>query len=295
MNILAIDIGGSKINAGIVDLNGNVLCAEKEQLPAGTTADSLLAAIKDKCDKIAGKYDFDRVGITIPGLADSKTGVWVYAPFSGINNFPIAEKINKIYNKSVRIENDVNACAIGEKRFGCCKDVDDFMWITVSNGIGGSIFADGKLYAGHSGNAGEIGHIKVCENKDFICGCGNYGCLEAVAAGPGITKGFKILTGETLTAEQIAAEARKGDEDAIKALHGTGYYIGIALASAINMLNPEMVVFGGGVSQSFDLIEPGIKDALEKYMFKAANKDIKLTQTALAYNAALIGAAAITL
>lgn len=293
MNILAIDIGGSKIAAGIIDAddNGKILYAEKEQLPAGTTAVSLLAAVKNKGDKISEKYSFDKIGVTIPGLADAKNGIWVYAPFSGINNFPIAEKINAMYGKRVYIENDVNACAVGEKRFGCCKYTDDFIWITVSNGIGGSIFTNGRLYTGHSGNAGEIGHIKVRDDNEFKCGCGGYGCVEAIAAGPGIKKRY----GGTLTAEQVAAEARKGNAAAIDVMYGTGYYIGKALSSAINMLNPETVVFGGGVSQSFDLIEPGIKDALSRYMFKAANKNLRLAQTALAYNAALIGAAAITL
>ena len=298
MNILAIDIGGSKIAAGIVDSDGGkVLCSEKEQLPDGTTADSLLIIIKNICGKISEQYSFDRIGATIPGLADAKNGVWVYAPFSGINNFPIAEKINKMYGKPVYIENDVNACAVGEKRFGLCKDINDFIWVTVSNGIGGSIFANGSLYTGYNGNAGEIGHIKVLDSEagengeDFKCGCGDYGCAEAVAAGPGIKKRY----GGTLAAEQIAEEARRGNTKAADVMYDTGYYIGKALSSAINMLNPEMIIFGGGVSQSFDLLEPGIKNALSKYMFKAANKNIKLAQTALKYNAALIGAAAVAI
>jgi len=296
MNILAIDIGGSKIAAGIVCVDGNknnaeVLNVEKERLPIGTTADYLLEIIKEKCDKTARDYDFDKIGATIPGLADAKNGVWVYAPFSGIKNFPIAEKINAMYGKPVYIENDVNACAVGEKYFGCCKNTDDFIWLTISNGIGGSVFANGKLYTGHGGNAGEIGHIKVLDDKSFKCGCGDYGCVEAVAAGPGIKKRY----GDTLSAEQIAAEARCGNNAAINVMYETGYYIGKALSSAINILNPETAVFGGGVSQSFDLLESGVKDALSKYMFKAANKNIKLCQTALGYNAALIGAAAITL
>ena len=297
MNILAIDIGGSQTAAGIVDGDGNVLCCEKERLPAGTDKDSLLAVIKSNCAKITGNYDFDRIGMTIPGLADTKNGVWIYAPFSGINNFPIAEIIGGMYNKRVYIENDVNACAVGEKRFGCCKDINDFIWITVSNGIGGAVFADGRLYAGHGGNAGEIGHIKVRDddNRDFLCGSGDYNCAEAVAAGPGIAKRYNKLTGGSLTAEQIAGKARGGDTASQTILYETGYYIGKALSGAVNILNPEAVIFGGGVSQSFDLIEPGIKAALSGYMFKAANKDIKLMQTALKYNAALIGAAAITI
>jgi len=293
MNILGIDIGGSKIAVGIVDDSGSVLYSEKEQLPNGTNADSLFAVIKNKCDKITEKYHFDRIGINIPGLADTKNGIWVYAPFSGINNFPIADKIKKIYGKNVCIENDVNACAVGEKLFGCCKDADDFVWITVSNGIGGSVFANGKLYTGSNGNAGEFGHIKVRDDDDskFLCGCGDYNCAEAVAAGPGIAKRY----GGTLSAEEIAMEARSGNINAQNVMYDTGYYIGKALSAIINVLNPEIAIFGGGVSQSFDLLEPGIEDALSKYMFKAANKNIRLAQTALAYNAALIGAAAITL
>ena len=291
MNILGIDIGGSKIAAGIIDQSGRVLQVEKEKLPPGTDADSLLGAIMGICDKTIGAYDFEKIGITIPGLADSKNGIWVYAPFSGIENFPIAEKIGAIYKKRVHIENDVNACAVAEKRFGICQNANDFLWITISNGIGGSVFAGGRLYAGHGGNAGEIGHIKVSEDEGFLCGCGDYGCAEAVAAGPGIKKRH----GGNLDAEQVSKLARAGDAEAIKVMYDTGYYVGKALSAAINMLNPEMAVFGGGVSQSFDLIEPGIKDAMQRYMFKSANRNIKLAQTALAYNAALIGAAAICL
>ena len=294
MNILGIDIGGSKIVAGIVDKNGNVLCYEKEQLPSDANninADFLLSDIKNKCDKLAEKYEFDKIGMTIPGLTDAKNGIWIYAPFSGINNFPIADKIKSFYGKRVYIENDVNACAVGEKYFGCCKNIDDFLWITVSNGIGGSVFANGRLYTGSNGNAGEIGHIKVCDDEEFLCCCGSYGCLEAVAAGPGIKKRYDNI----LTAEKIADEARNGNNPAVKVMYDTGYYIGKALSSAVNILNPAMAVFGGGVSQSFDLIEAGIKDGLSRYVWEAANKNFKIARTALGYNAALIGAAALTL
>ena len=291
MNILGIDIGGSKIVTGIINADGDVLYSEKETLPAGTNAESLTKVIKNMCDKISEKYEFDKIGITIPGLADTKNGIWIYAPFSGISNFAIADKIGGIYGKPVYIENDVNACAVAEKYFGCCKNVDDFVWITVSNGIGGSVFTNGSLYTGYSGNAGEFGHIHVLDDPDFKCGCGNYGCVEAVAAGPGISKRY----GGTLTAEQIAAEARNGNKSARDVMYDTGHYIGKALSAGINVLNPEMAVFGGGVSQSFDLFEQGIKDALNKYMFQAANKNIKIVQTALSYNAALVGAAAIAI
>ncbi|MCL2095933.1 MAG: ROK family protein [Oscillospiraceae bacterium] len=298
MNVLAIDIGGSKISFGIVDSeNGGVLFCEKQKLPEKTDANLLLEIIKVNCAFILEKYDFGKIGVNIPGLADTKNGVWVYAPFSGINNFPVSKILSDLYGREVYIENDVNSCAVGEKLFGCCKDTDDFFWVTISNGIGGAIFANGSLYSGCGGNAGEIGHININvreNNNNILCGCGKYNCLEALAAGPGISKRFEISYGEKLTAEEIARAARNGDINALQIINETGYYIGAALSSVINILNPKKIIFGGGVSQSFDLLEPGIKSSLDKYMFKAANENIELSRTALGYNAALIGAAAIT-
>ena len=168
---LAIDIGGSKIVVGVVDETGAVLQSCKENLPRTYGIDTVIETILRLANSLGGQ-DFSAAGVTIPGLADPAKGIWKYAPFSGIGEIPIAAILNEKLGIPVYIENDVNACAVGEKVFGNCRDDKDFLWITVSNGIGGALYLNGELYPGGSGNAGEIGHFIVEENTDTVCGCG---------------------------------------------------------------------------------------------------------------------------
>ena len=243
---------------------------------------------------LSSEFSFGKCGIAIPGLTDSENGIWVYAPFSGIRNFPISKMLFEKLSLPIFIDNDVNACAVGEKKFGLCKNTDDFIWITVSNGIGGSIFSGGALMKGHNGTAGEIGHIKVNENGR-LCGCGAYGCLEAEAAGPAISAYFKSSTELSKSAKEIAELAKSGNDAALAVYEEAGYKIGIAVSASANILNPEKIVFGGGVSTDFELLLPGILRASEKYLFSAANPSLSYEKTALGYNAALLGAAALAL
>ena len=170
--------------------------------------------------------------------------------------------------------------------------------------------------AGANKSAGEFGHICVNENGP-MCKCGKQGCLEACAAGPAILRRYIELTSidqdesnalsgsssgslseslsESLNAEVIAGRAKNGDAAAIQVYEETGYYLGKAISTAVNILNPEKVILGGGVSASMDLFYPKLKETLDKMVFKQANPDILVEQTALGYNAALYGAAAIAL
>ncbi|MBT3318666.1 MAG: ROK family protein, partial [Clostridia bacterium] len=196
----------------------------------------------------------------------------------------------------VAIENDVNACALAEKMFGCCKDSTDFIWLTVSNGCGGALFLSNALYKGFGGTAGEIGHIVVEENNGFQCGCGNSGCLEIQAAGPGIVRRYLQKTpGESLTAADIASKAREGDANALKVYRDEGKYLGYAIASAVNLLNPERVIIGGGVSASFDLFADTLRETVMQRIYQSANKTLIIETSALGYNASLIGAASLAL
>ena len=165
--------------------------------------------------------------------------------------------------------------------------------MTVSNGIGGALYLNGSLYAGVSGNAGELGHLIVEENTDAVCGCGRKGCLEAMASGKGIEKMYGRLYGKSLTAQQIAALADSGDAEAKHVFELAGHYIGKAIASSINLLNMKKIVLGGGVIQSYHLLQEAIGASLDRYVFRQGNKDVVVEKTGLGYYAALIGAAAI--
>lgn len=317
--ILAIDIGGSKMLAGVMRLTEDAADAENvengaknrssrkkysapeilktvgESLPVETTKDGILETIWRLATALLAEYPLetiDSVGVTIPGLADER--VWIYAPFSGIQNFPVVDILEKRFGKPVFIENDVNACAIAEGIFGACREADDFIWLTISNGIGGGVVLNGRIYRGARGFSGEFGHVNVVEDGE-LCGCGNRGCLEAECAGPGISRFYARLTGEQTSAAEIATRALAGEENALKAFVREGKILGHALANAANILNPEKIIIGGGVSRAWDLFAPALKSEFQKNIFRRANANVVIEPTALGYEAALIGAAALTL
>ncbi|MDR2117015.1 MAG: ROK family protein [Planctomycetaceae bacterium] len=322
MNILGLDIGGSKLIAALLfadDSRFEIYSAAYRSLASDCDREQLLTLIDDAVSEL-GNISFERIGVTIPGLADSQNGIWIYACFSGISDFPIAKILSERYgNKPIAIENDVNACALAEKKFGKCRELNDFLWVTVSNGIGGGLILGGEVYSGHFGGAGEIGHFGVVDFIDgcqppIQCGCGHFGCLEAEAAGPGIAKRYAwklqeqqrlnptlrvpILpsyTAQTYTAQRVAELASGGDEIALSVMETTGTLLGKAASYAVNLLNLEAVIFGGGVMQSFDLLFPSLEKSFRSHLFRSANSSVKLEQTGLGYHAGLAGAAALAL
>jgi glucokinase len=302
MKILAIDIGGSQFRTAVATVSGsNVQFAQTagRSLAPDCTQEQLFTMLEESIAESAPSGNYERIGITIPGLADPIAGMWVYACFSGIRNVPIAKILSEKYsNKPVFIDNDVNACALAERQFGICKETKDFLWITVSNGIGGGLILDGKIYSGHFGNAGEIGHFNVVEENGFLCGCGNYGCLEAEAAGPGIARRYAAMLGKespSLSAREIAERARTGDKIAEKGFDITGQLIGKAASYAVNLLNLEKVVIGGGVSNSFDMLFPSMEASFREKIFRDANPNVAIEKTGLGLDAGLAGAVALAM
>lgn len=296
-NILSIDIGGSKLLMGIIDYEGNILFKRKVFLEEPVTKDylgeNIEIMIEDLLDN--SNTDIDCVGVAVPGLADTDRGILVYAPYSGIRNFKIGEILRKKLKIPVFIENDANACALGEMMYGVCRKVDNFIWVTISNGVGGAIVLNGDIYEGISGGAGEIGHINVV-NSGYRCGCGNKGCLEVHAAGPAIVRRYKQKTRNDspgITAKMIAEYARQGDKAARDIYIETGYYLGKAISYAVNLLNPVKIVLGGGISMEIDLFLPEIKRVVHKLALRDSIKNLSIEKTGLSYEAALIGAATI--
>lgn len=302
--VLAIDIGGSKMLAGIVrvcDVNGKlnfeILQALDEKLPGEMTEMGILEEIGKLSDELLKTYpleSLESVGVTIPGLADDR--IWIYAPFSGIQNFAIVEALETRFQKPIFIENDVNACAIAEGIFGACREVRDFIWLTVSNGIGGGIVLNGEIYRGALGFSGEFGHLCVVEDGE-PCGCGKRGCLEAECAGPGISRYYakRTGTGEMVPASEIARRAHAGEEAARETYQREGRVLGKALANAANILNPAKIILGGGVMRAWDLFYPTLEAEFKKTIFRRANDSVTIEPTALGYEAALLGAVALTM
>lgn len=292
--VLALDIGGSKLIAGIVDSDGNILLKRRFEWQS-LDERSVMAAIIGAGRSVLNEFGqaADAIGVAIPGLADSANGLWIESCFSGIGNVPIAAILRDEFTLPTHIDNDVNLCALAESVFGACVGVDDFIWLTVSNGCGGAVFANGSIYKGQSYGAGEFGHITVDESDGaYTCGCGNSGCLEIQAAGPGIVRRYLDGGGTRAVqnAEDVSLLAREGDEVALRVYGAEGYYIGKALAAAINTVNPKLAVVGGGVSMSYDLFEHSMLDTLKRMIYKKPNEGLRVSPTALGYYASLIGA-----
>lgn len=298
MELLCIDIGGAKFSCAISDEEGNLSKITSNTLYVGAGADRLvIQRIFEYTDRVIDRNpDIERIGISVPGLTDSDNGIWIYSPFSGIRNVNLRELFGQRYNIPVYCENDVNACALAEKRLGCCKDVNNFMWILLSNGIGGSLVINNKLFTGVRGNAGEIGHVIVDENGP-ACACGNIGCLEAMASSRAIENAYTALKpGESKGAEELAAFAIFGNEDLRSIFTKAGHYIGKAIASCTTLLDIDFYVLGGHVALcGYDLFEHSMAEAIKKYTFKDSSMGVTVRKTALGTNTALLGAATVAL
>lgn len=312
MFVGAFDIGGTKTIVALADEAGKIY--EKEQFPTNTG--SCRAHINTCCDlfrKFLHRQGADvsqvrGIGVNLPGPVDLENGVLIRAVYAGWNNIPARDWIREsLHIHHVVCENDVNSCALGELKFGLGSQYKSFGWMTVSTGVGGAVVCDGKLIRGAHGYAGEFGHIKVEYADPALCPCGERGCLEAqgsgtalnrliagrVQADPAFRKAFSAL-GEAPCGASCAKLAREGNETARELFHQIGGYLGRGIACYTNILDPEAVFIGGGVSASLDLLLPGIHSAIEKYTF-AQMKDVKILPTALGYEAALMGAIAIAL
>ena len=296
---IAIDIGGSKLMVGIVDREGRVLYKLKELLRPDIKEDEVLSIVLKMINGLRSEHgymDFRAAGVAIPGLADPQKGLWVYACFSGIRNYQIGKILSSKLELPVFIDNDVNVCAYGEKLYGVCKDNSDFLWVTVSNGVGGGIILNGDIYRGPFMNAGEIGHIIVEEQNPATCSCGNKGCLEAYSSGPAIVRRYlegDFSNANVKSAKDVADQARSGDLWALKVFQRTGFYLGKAIGYAVNLLNPQKVILGGGVTLSADLFMDPLKETVGQWMYKEANPALIIEKTAFGADAALVGAAAI--
>lgn len=306
----AIDIGGTKTIVGLVNHGGQILeqkkfesCVENWEKHFELCAENLQVLCR--------KYSMDAsmlkgIGISLPAMTDSAKGVLLYAPFAGWRDIPVMQWfVRRLNHPGVYVENDVNACALGELKFGHGRTCKDFLWITISTGVGGAIVADSRLITGWGHMAGEFGHLKVERTSPRRCPCGQEGCLEAHASGTAIGKTFRKYlqtcpeAGIMLKRYGIPDDAYgcrmlavSGEKGAMEIYRQAGVHLGIAIAQAVNLLNPRAVIFGGGVSASMDLFEPEIRRVLEKEAVHLAG-EVELLYTALGYEAALVGAAAL--
>lgn len=291
--LIAIDVGVSKVIVGLVEEDGTVKKALSKEYDCPYTKQQLVSDIKE----LAGSFrntGVEAAGIVVPGLADNIKGIWLSSPFVGITNWSITKDLGEFLGIPTFIENDVNSLALAERCIGAAKGLENFMWITLSTGVGGAVFLDGRLLHGKRFGVGEIGHI-VIEENGLTCSCGNRGCLETACSGRAVSKYYKMLTGRNADAKTIAILARQGDMDALETYDRVGKSLGKAVAYAVNLLNIDTVILGGGVSRDCDLFIETAEKEIPHRVLKAANPRVSIIPTRLGYYATLKGAAAVAI
>lgn len=247
------------------------------------------------------------IGIASPGPLNSEEGVIIETPNLPFKKFPLKSTVENATGIKTFIDNDANAAALGEFLFGAGKGVENLIYITVSTGIGGGIIINKKLYRGKTGNAGELGHMTV-EPQGPRCNCGNYGCLEAMASGTAIARVARerlqhfeklndekslLLSYDNITAKEVFECASKGDKLSLEVVDYTSNYLGIGIASFINIFDPEMIVIGGGVSKVGDILFDRLRKIALERSFNVMSSTVKIVPASLGTDAGIVGAIAI--
>ena len=309
--VVGVDMGGTKILAAVINAKGEIVQqakrATKPKKGPEEVIERITRCIREAIDSAELKPSQIRaIGIGSPGPLDPETGVIIFAPNLGWSNVPLKAKLEANLSIPTFVDNDVNVGTLGEYAFGAGRGVKNLVGIFVGTGIGGGIILDGKLFHGVNKTAGEVGHM-IVEAKGPRCGCGNFGCLEAVASRTAITrdlqkailkKGKKSklteLNGgnlDLIRSKAIARAVKQGDKPTIKVVQRAAKYLGISVASIVHFLNPEMVVLGGGVVEAMgdSLLDP-IRHAAAEYALPTTMDGVQIVAATLGDNAGVIGA-----
>jgi glucokinase len=314
IRILAVDLGGTKTAVGIVGIDGRVIDKESAPTPLGNPRDAveLIAALASRVQARAGRAD--ALGVALPGVLDRKRGILLRSPSSGWSAVPFVPMIEEALGLRAEADNDVNACAWAEARFGAGRGLGSFFWMQVSTGIGGAVVCGGRLVRGAGGMAGEVGHLVVNPGGE-PCGCGHRGCLEAEASGPAWRRralrrldaaapaggaagpgGFlAAIPREAVDARTIAQGARAGDALCAGIVEESAAMLARGIAAVYTVLDPDAIVLGGGVAGAQDLILPIVRSLLPSLVLAFEARSATLVPSALGYDAALIGAASLAL
>lgn len=310
--ILGVDIGGTKVAVGLVDPAGQILTPTRQPMLASGTAEAALDAVTAAIDSLLSSSGsaIQSIGICAPGPLDPRTGVVLNPPNVPCwRNFPLAEKIAAKYGVPVKLDNDANAAALAETRWGAARGYRYVFYTCIGTGIGTGIVFDGRIYHGRTGSAGEGGHMSI-DYRGPVCGCGKRGCIEALAAGPAIgARARTKLAAEPsrrsalldLAKGNIAAVASEtvgqayaaGDPLAKEILEETTELLAAWLGNVVDVLDPDVIVMGGGVAAMLQPFFDAIKNRLPKWCVNPRATEIPLVMAHYGADAGIAGGAAL--
>jgi len=296
----AIDLGGTKLRSIVADGGGRILGKDLRPSQSQDGLDVVLERMVESLDASVAAAEVEAarlrgLGIASAGAVDAVRGIVPGAPqLPGWDDVPLARILEERTGLPTRLENDATAAALGEHRFGGGRGSRYMLYITMSTGVGGGIIIDGEMYGGKSGAAGELGHV-VLDMNGPPCGCGARGCLESLASGTAIAeKGEQLLdNGKSpilarlraengpVTAEMMHRAAELGDNASREVFREAGHYFGVALASYVNIFDPEVIVVGGGVAKAGDLLLDQARVTMEDRAMAQPLKGVRLVRSEL--------------
>ena len=300
---IGIDLGGTTVKAALCTEDGTLLC--KDSLPtrtgnaAGLKADMKTLALSLCRAHSCAVEDVTAIGIGVPGSFDKKTCTLRFGTNLGLNNISFADAFLPEFGCPVHLDNDANCAALGEATAGAAKGTRNMLMVTLGTGVGGGIIVDGKIVAGYNGAGGEIGHITVNNDEIEPCNCGQYGCLEQYTSATGIVRMAKrklaktqdetsLRKYENITAKDIFDEAKAGDAVALLLVDEVGEILGSTLSNIACVVNPEVIVIGGGVSKAGQILIDTIKKHYQETSFKAC-RDTRFELASLGNDAGIYG------
>lgn len=316
--VIGVDVGGTKVAAGVVDEHGKILSQVRRPMvadkdgPAGLKAvvSAIEAASGESASAPRSEAPIQGIGICSPGPLDPKTGVVINPPnVQCWRNFPLADEVAKIYGVPVKVDNDANAAALAETRWGAGRGYSNVFYATIGTGIGTGIVFDGRIYHGRTGAAGEGGHISI-DYRGLRCGCGKPGCIEALAAGPAIAKRaraklhdqqhrstilLQLARGdvEAVSSEMVGQAYAQGDPVAREVLDETVELLSLWLSNIIDLLDPEVLIIGGGVAAMLSPFFEELKNRLPRYCVNSRCREIPLLKAHYGADSGIAGGAAL--
>ena len=303
---IGVDVGGTKIAAGVVDEDGIIRSRARRESPATDSA-AMLETIAGLVQELGAEHTIEGVGLGAAGFVDASRATVLFAANLSWRDEPLKANLEQITGLPVVVENDANAAAWGEFSFGAGADSDDLLLVTVGTGVGGGIVLDGRLHRGTFGIAAEIGHLRVVR-EGRLCPCGNRGCWEQYASGSALVRDTQAAAAseasaaalveraggdpEAITGPMITAAAQEGCAFAVERLAVLGMWLGEGIASLAAVLDPGVVVIGGGVSAAGDLLLEPIRQHFRASLTGRGHRpELAIRGATLGNDAGLIGAA----
>lgn len=307
---IGVDLGGTNIKYGQVSAQGELRELRSKPTQSHEGPERVIQRIGDCIEELLGENDDPNqvrgIGIGTPGPLDFSSGIVYEAPnLNGWKNIPLRDHIQNRFQLPTIIENDANVAVFGEWMSGSGQGSRNMLGITLGTGVGGGIIIDGQLYRGTNGTAGEFGHMTLFPNG-LLCGCGNHGCLEMYASGSALvrlareaietdstTMLTKMIEGDVtrLTAHLVHIAMQNGDALATHLIHTLAENLGIAIASLINVFNPEIISLSGGVANAGEDLFGPLRDVVKKRAFQRPVEHVRIVQAQLVGEAGVIGAA----